>query len=149
MCKQVKGLIIVKARKRQKIVKWKMLWEKKDSQNINHQNSILFSHTQGGRSIFFVLDQYLDIKLYPRRVKDDHVELWWFFCRNIEMKISRYQIISSNIPGEWGRGVGVPRSSAKPPQAADALSRWEEQRHFPFSLFKLISNGFLWFVSCG
>ena len=49
--------------------------EKRVSQNINHQNSILFSHNQGGRSIFFVLDQYLDIKLYPRRVKDDHVEL--------------------------------------------------------------------------
>ena len=49
--------------------------KKKVSQNINHQNSILFSHNQGGRSIFFVLDQYLDIKLYPRRVKDDHVEL--------------------------------------------------------------------------
>ena len=37
--------------------------EKRASQNINHQNSILFSHNQGGRSIFFVLDQYLDIKL--------------------------------------------------------------------------------------
>ena len=78
-----------------------------------------------------------DIKEYPRRVR---VIMWNcddIFCRNIEMKISWYQMISSNIPGEWGRGVGVPRSSAKPPQAADALSRWEEQRHFPFSLFKL------------
>ena len=49
--------------------------EKKVSQNINHQNSILFSHNQGGRSIFFVLDQYLDIKLYPKRVKGHHVGL--------------------------------------------------------------------------
>ena len=49
--------------------------KKKVSQNINHQNSILFSHNQGGRSIFFVLDQYLDIKFYPKRVKGHHVGL--------------------------------------------------------------------------
>ena len=30
-----------------------------------------------------------------------------FFCRNIEMKICWYQMISRNIPGEWGSSCGI------------------------------------------